>query len=242
MFSRTNYMRVINKFLQEYYPDHPSDVVIKNKFYPSGLTEKNVYEHYLQVKDKMLDWIGDRYCAFLLRLDEKTTVMRRNIHGSFIKLNHQNFDDIITGRTNVVYVMHPMHTSYFIIDIDPGPGLGQKESLHAAKLLVNELKPKRHEIILPSVTGAHLIGYLNSMQNLDKLRIHLINTLEKVVNNLNTQSKIQYVLHKKGRKPNTINFDMTSMFENSLHICKYSLTKEFLICNDDKTGLKRVKV
>ena len=32
------------------------------------------------------------------------------------------------------------------------------------------------------------------------------------------------------------------MNENSLHIAKYSLTKEFLICSDIKEGIKKIRI
>lgn len=238
-------MKVINSFLTEFYPSHPVDIVIKNEFYPKGLTELQVYNHYLSVKNKLLNWIKDRNVAFLIRVEKDQTVLIRNQKGKPIYLTNSNFENLITGRTNVIYVTHPELTNYWVVDIDIGPNLSiqhAKSTLHVLEheFRKNSLETKSLEAIFSSPKGIHLIGYLNHQINIDLLRHSLVKELQLISERLNQKSKIQFTVNVKGRENNKINFDLSSMYPNSLHISKYSLTKEFLICDDVKNGLRRV--
>ena len=234
-------MKIINQFLMEYAPDHPDDIVVRNKYYPKGLKSKQIYNYYISQKQKILKWINNRNVAFLIKIDDNTTVIKRNINGKPIQLNTDNFDDLITGRTNVIYVVHPSNTSYYIIDIDPGSNLTRKESLLALKILLLKLKPKKYEVLNSGSVGIHLICHLPNKHNLDTLRNDIKEQLISICDDINKKSKIQFLVDSKGRKPNTINFDLSSMQQNSLHIAKYSLTKEFLICSDSNNGLKKIR-
>ena len=160
-------MRVINKFLNEYYPSHPMDTVIRNKYYPKGLTEKQIYDYYLSVKEKLLGPDGVKNVAFLLRLKQDKTVLIRNQKRKPIYLTSKNYEDIITGRTNVVYIVHPLETNYEIIDIDPGLNLNRKHSLLTLQILLHVLKPFKYEAISTSETGIHLIIYYNKEYNIN---------------------------------------------------------------------------
>jgi len=235
-------MKTINKFLLEYAPDHPEDIVIINKFYPHGLREIDVYNYYLLRKNELIKWINGRMIAFLIRIDKNKTVLIRNQKGKPIYLTEKNFEDLINGRMNVIYVTHPELTNYFIIDIDVGPNLGMKQCKLALEILLHsKLNLKRYEAINSSDRGIHLIGYVSIPNNIDLLRKELELELKKITDKLNTKSNIKFLVNTKGRHPNTINFDLSSMYPNSLHIAKYSLTKEFLICNDISKGIKKVK-
>jgi len=234
-------MKAINNYLQESFPNNPFDVVAKNKFYPQGIREIDIYNYYMSNKSKILKWIGNRDVAFRIRINDRSTVIKRKMNGRPIKLNDMNFKDIINGRTNVIYVEQPNPTDYFVIDIDPGANLGMKHSEATARFLLKEFNNK-FELLTTSTTGLHYIGYVNKKQDIDKLRSKIEALLGSKIKTLNgLPGSITYTVNVKGRKPNTINFDLSTMYKRSLHIAKHSLTKEFLICGDPKTGLKRVK-
>ena len=242
-------MKIINKFLTEFYPSHPEDTVIKNKFYPTGLREVQIYNYYLSVKNALLEWINDHRVAFLLRLDESRTVLIRNQRGKPIHLTKSNFEDLITGRTNCIYVTQDELTDHWVIDIDVGSNLGMTQCKKVHDILLHKLDMKNidslgiknYESILTSPKGIHIIGYLNHASNIDLLRDSLKIELQRICNEVNPKSKIKFTTDVKGRPANTINFDLSSMHPNSLHIAKYSLTKEGLICGDVKEGLKKVQ-
>lgn len=242
-------MKIINQFLQEFSPKNPDDIVIKNKFYPNGLSERSIYNYYMSRKRELLEWIGDRNVSFLLRLSENQTVIIRNQKGKPILLTSDNFEKLITGRTNVVYVSHPKITDYWIIDIDLGPNLKMFHAKKTLEILLHELRlvdiadttTKKFEAITSSPQGIHLIGYLNVSKDIDLLRNSLKIELERIVTKLNVKSKIEFTVNVKGKFPNKINLDLSSMHPGSLHIAKHSLTKEFLVCGDvTKSGLKKI--
>jgi hypothetical protein len=232
-------MNAIKKFLSESYPNNPFDVVIKNKHYPQGIREIDIYGYWMDHRMKILNWVGDRNVAFRIRIDEKSTVIRRKLNGRPIKLTKTNFKEIMTGRTNVIYVEHPSMTDYFVIDIDAGQNLGMKHVAKTANFLLKEFGNK-YELLTSSTRSLHYIGYVNKKQNINQLREKLFSLLEQKVEVLNgLPGNINYTVNVKGRKTNTINFDLSTMYDKSLHIARYSLTKEFLSCDIPKLGLRK---
>ena len=192
-------MKSINKFLYEFYPSHPDDIVIKNDYYPRGIKEVNIYNYYLSIKDKLINWIDGKRVAFLLRLSPKQTVLIRNQKGKPIHLTSHNFEDIITGRTNVIYVTEDGLVNNWVIDIDAGENINIIHVQKVLDILQHELIPnnidslgiKKTEAILTSPQGIHLIGYLNHATNIDILRNQLSNELQRVSNLINPKSKIK---------------------------------------------------
>ena len=234
-------MKAITNFLHESAPTNPFDVVVKNKFYPSGLREIDIYKYYMKNQSNILKWIENRRVAFRIQVDRKSSIIRRKVKGSPIKLTAKNFPTLINGRTNIIYVENSTSTNYFVIDIDLGPNLNMKHAIATSKFLLQEFGGK-YEILTSSPLGVHYIGYVNRRQNINRLREKIRILLESKIDTLNSLSNnIEYQVNIKGRKPNTINFDLSTMYERSLHIAKFSLTKEFLICNNPENGLKRIK-
>lgn len=220
-------MSVIHNFLiQEFFPEHPGNIVIRNKYYPRGLTELQIYKYYMKVKPKLLKWVGRRKIMFFLRIDEDQIIVKRKHKGKNIVLTSSNYPKLITGRTNKIHVEHPTMTNYFVVDIDAGEGTKVKDVLKAANSIpdyLEELEVKQWEQLFSSPLGIQVIGYLDRKTNINKIR-------KSVMNLLNKQNK--YLVNEKGRHPNTINLDMTPNYKRGLHIARYSLTKEGLICDD----------
>ena len=173
-------MKTINKFLFEFSPSHPLEIVIKNKYYPRGLTELQIYNYYLSVKNKILEWIGDRRISFLLRLNPNKTILIRNQKGKPIYLNNGNYDDLITGRTNVIYVTQDALTDEFVIDIDIGTNLNMNHAKKALEILLHSnLNLKKSEAINSSDRGIHLISHVSIPENIEILKKELEITLIK---------------------------------------------------------------
>lgn len=227
----------IQKIIQEFYPNHPEDIIIRNEFYPSGLREIDIYNYYMSVEKQILNWIDARNVAFLLKIDN-SNILKRKINNTSIKLTNNNYQDLITGRTNIIYVEQKKHTNYYIIDIDCGENLNIKHAKIALDFLIDNLNISKFEALYSSSRGIHLI-VPTQFSDINTIRKNLeieLNTIIKY-----NKSKIKYLVNQKGRLGNTINFDLSPMHNRGLHIAKYSLTKEFLICNDVKQGLRRIK-
>lgn len=218
-------MDTINNFLKEFSPPHPEETVIKNWLYPKGLSEQDIWNYYQKNKKNILNWIGDRPVAFFLKIND-ILVLKRNIKGTPIKLNQDNYDEIITGRTLQIFVEHPDPSNYFVVDIDAGEIHSKKDIQEAAKTVIELLKPLKiysKEILFTSLKGLHVIGYLSKKESLDNIRDSIQNLLLK---------QDMYLVNKKGQRHKEINLDLTPNYKRSIHLCRFSLTKEGLICDN----------
>lgn len=234
-------MKAINRYIQELAPTNPFDIVVQNKFYPQGLRSIDVYEYYMRNQIKILKWINSRKIVLRISINPDTNIIRRNINGSPIILNSKNFSTILTGQTNMIYIEHPLMINYFIININIGPNTNSKNAIAGLDFLMKEYGGKS-EILTLSATKLCYIGYVNKPQNINRLREKIRLLLETKIEPLNTLSRnIKFHINIKKPKANAINFDLSSMYHKSFHPVRFSLTKEFLICDIPEKGLKRIK-
>jgi len=228
-------MDIIKEYIsQKFIPPHPEQAVIRNWLYPHGLTEKDIWDYYQKNKKNLLDWIGDRTVAFFLKIND-ILVVKRNIGEKPIKLTQENFDELITGRTLQVLVERHDPTDYFVVDIDAGESHSRKEIIMASRVVVQLLNPlqvEKWEVLFTSPKGIHVIGYLSKKDSLNNIR----SSVEELLSQQN-----DYLVNVKGRRHIEINLDLTPNYKRSIHICRYSLTKEGLICDDILTSSKAGK-
>ena len=58
-------------------PKNQESVVLKNKFYPSGLKEKQIYDYYLSIKNNLLNWIGkNNPVGFFLMMEDQSIIVK----------------------------------------------------------------------------------------------------------------------------------------------------------------------
>ena len=101
------------------YPKHPDIVVIKNKFYPKGFKEIDVWNYYQSAKGKILKEVAGRDLIFLIILDTgKIIIKRAGKTTRFIRLTSSNYDEMVTGRTMAIYSTMRRSEDIAIIDID----------------------------------------------------------------------------------------------------------------------------
>lgn len=228
-------MNIIQRFLLEMAPTNPDQVVIKNEFYPFGLTESDIYSYYMSEKGRILKEAAGRPIAFFLRIDNQI-VVKRNHDGKQIVLTDKNYDDLITGRTNGIYVEHVSPTNYFVIDVDAATGVSYREVIKASDLamqLLSDIGVKDWQRLFTSPRGLHLIGVLPKKYKMDLLRTKLIQLLSK---------QKEFLVNVKGRVPKTINYDLSPNYNRSIHMLRYSLTKEGLICDDISSPRSGTKI
>ena len=61
-------------------------IIIKNEFYPSGLTEYTIYNYYMKNKNIILNEINNREIMIFFASDmNKFIVRRKDIDGSFCR-------------------------------------------------------------------------------------------------------------------------------------------------------------
>lgn len=100
-------------------PRDPSVVILKNSFYPTGLTEGDVWNYYQKYKGVILNQVRNRELMFVIMTDlNKPVIRRRTKDSKYIRLNNSNYDTVMTGRTLVVYSTMRAYEDIAIIDFD----------------------------------------------------------------------------------------------------------------------------
>lgn len=108
------------------YPEHPETIVLKNKFYPKGLKEIDIWNYYQKVKRPLLEQIRNRDLMFFIMVDVNKPVIRRKVPGGYIRMTPNNYDEVITGRTISIHSAMGRSESFGIIDVDVHPSDGFK--------------------------------------------------------------------------------------------------------------------
>lgn len=100
-------------------PKHPDTIIVKNKYYPNGLLELDVWNYYLKVKWKLIKELDNRTIFFNIATDlNQSVIRRRSKENKLFYINSKNFEEIITGRTLVIHSQMNHHEKIGIIDID----------------------------------------------------------------------------------------------------------------------------
>lgn len=109
------------------YPENPKTIIIKNKYYPKGLKEVDVWNYYQKVKNEILRETINRDLLFFIMTDvNKPIVRRKMVSGKYIQLTPKNYDNIITGRSISIHSAMKNIETFGIIDIDVDPRDGFK--------------------------------------------------------------------------------------------------------------------
>ena len=107
------------------YPQNPDTIVIKNKFYPRGLTELDIWNYYQGVRNPILKSVYNRDIMLGIMVDvNKPIIRRRGKQEQFIRLTAKNYSEVITGRTVTLYSTMGSYENFGIIDIDIDPNDG----------------------------------------------------------------------------------------------------------------------
>ena len=106
------------------YPENPNTIVLKNKFYPRGLREIDVWNHYQKFKGPILDQTRNKDLMFYIFVDVNKPIIKRKAGSGYIRLTPQNYDNIITGRTVSIHSAMSSYQTFGIVDIDVHPSDG----------------------------------------------------------------------------------------------------------------------
>lgn len=101
------------------YPEHPDTIIIRNRFYPKGLREIDVWEYYQRVKSLLLREVQNRDLMFWVMVDEnKPVIIRKGKTTTYIRLTPSNYDDLVHGRVISIYSAMRRAEDIAVIDID----------------------------------------------------------------------------------------------------------------------------
>jgi len=187
------------------YPIHPDTIVVKNDFYPQGVTEKEIWDYYQTNKSKILQEVDNRDLIFIIMVDfDDPVVLRSGKTSRFIRLKPENYDTLITGRTISIYSTMKAVEDFGIIDIDCG-------DFEKAKKTASDVYKYVLNVMVGMVSGA-TIRYTGKTsfhiicQFKKKMQIDTIRTILKKYLSMGKLSE-KYTI--AGRKiPGTPNLDL----------------------------------
>jgi hypothetical protein len=213
------------------YPANPDTIVIKNKYYPSGLKEIDIWNYYQLVKTEILNETRNKNLMVAIMTDVNKPILRRKFdQGSYIRLTPDNYDKIITGRSVVLYSeMGPYEQSGIIdIDIDPTDGFAwAKKTTADVYDFVMDRMPivKTASIRFTGKTSFHIICNFNQKMKVDTMRFMLQKFLRS------SDLARVYTIEAK-RRPGVPNLDLSPNKIKGAYITLHSLSILGLKCMD----------
>jgi hypothetical protein len=209
------------------YPKNPNEIVLKNKFYPNGLTEKNIYEYYIKNKPKILNQVKDRDLMFIIFPELNKPIMKKKHKGKYLKLTPKNYEELITGRTVSIHSTMNMYEDICIIDID-------SDNWNQAKIATDDVYNalisipfiNTVEIRYTGKSSFHLYCTLPKKIKVDNIRGLMENYLIK-----NKKIRKNYTIQKK-RERGIPNIDLYRNVKGANFITLHSLSFIGLKCMD----------
>ena len=159
--------------------EHPNVVVIKNIYYPKGLTQQNIYDYYQSAKLKILKETDTREMLFFINIAvNKPIIKRYAAHKQFLKITKSNYNTIITGRTVALISTMKQRERFGIIDIDYHDFNKIKEVTCEVYDYLITKNFKNIKIRYTGKTGFHIICDFGRYYSIDNIRIMLKEILE----------------------------------------------------------------
>lgn len=166
------------------YPQHPDTIILKNKFYPKGLTELMVWDYYQKVKGRLLKEVYNRDLMFFIMVDINKPIVKRKLKEKFIRLTQANYDTIITGRTLSIHSAMGMYETFGIIDIDIDPTDGfawaRKVTADVYEFVMDKMPAVRSaQIRFTGKNSFHIVCDFGRKMKIDSIRFLLQRLLQQ---------------------------------------------------------------
>jgi len=211
-------------------PENPETIILKNRYYPKGLREIDIWNYYQKVKPYILKETKNRDLMFMIMVDVNKPVVRKKLGDKFIRLTPQNYDQMITGRTVAIYSSMASTEEFGIIDIDIGPTEGIRWANKAAFDVYDFVMDRVPIIRSASIrftgkTSYHIICDFQRKMKIDVVRFLLRKFLAE-----SELSKVYTVQAK--RRAGVPNLDLSPNKFRGNYITLHSLSMLGLICMD----------
>jgi len=163
-------------------PTSPETIVILNKYYPNGLKEIDVWNHYQKEKSKVLRECQNRDVMIFVMTDVNKPVVLRKRSGSFIRLTSSNYDTLITGRTVSIHAAMSKYEDFGIVDVDLDPRDGfswaKEVTLRTYDYLMDKVPViKSATIRYTGKKSFHVVCYFARKMKIDSIRFLLRKSL-----------------------------------------------------------------
>lgn len=215
------------------YPKHPNTIIIpKNSFYPNGLREIDIYNHWIEHKSEVLSQLLNRNYMEVRKTTKGFVYLRRGKDFKPLRLTPDNFEDAITGRTVELHGEFKERDYLAYIDIDPHFSSLQKNLLHAKRYALLILKLLKHspfslervEVAFSGNKGFHIFLYHTKQYPIDDLRRGYREFLER-------SFKDDPVATTSVAKADQVRLDTTLIKRRGTFKCVYSLDRRTGLCS-----------
>lgn len=154
------------------YPKNPDTIVLKNRYYPKGIREIDLWNYYQKNKVRLLKEVVGRDLFVYLAVDNEPIIQRKGTSTRFIRLNPSNYDQLMTGRTLSVHSTMKRNEDIGIIDIDCDDLRRAKVAcLETFEYLMTDIPfLKKATIRFTGKTGFHIFCTLTRKTNIDSVR------------------------------------------------------------------------
>jgi len=220
------------------FPEDPKSIIIKNSFYPKGLTEENIYTYYQSVKSDILKQVINRKVFFFLFIDTNDYIVRRKGAGQIpYQLTMDNYDKTITGRTVSIVSTMNNKENFGIIDIDSKDFEKAKETTCLVYDFILNNYDNVLDIRFTGKSSFHIIVHYKSNLNINDIRLNL----RKMILNSKLTETNNITLNYK-RTPIAPNIDLSPNKLNGGFITLYSLSQIGLKCsNISRSDIMKIK-
>ncbi len=208
-------------------PTNPKTILLKNQFYPSGLTEGEVWNYYQKNKFLILKEVFRRDLMFAIFVDENKHVLKRaGKNTKFIRLTSSNYDSVLHPRVVTIYSTMRRKENIGIIDIDTDDFNQGKQAAFEVYNYVNEKINfvKNIEIRFTGKSSFHIFCHLTADIRIDEIR----NLFNQYLH-LNEEFRKKYTISYK-RTKGIVNLDLSPNKYRGAFITKHSLSLVGLKC------------
>lgn len=155
-------------------PKNPETIILKNRFYPDGLTELDIWNHYQKYKISILEQSKNRDIMTFFKVDDKVLVKRKGKTTNFIRLNNSNYDNILSGRTLSLHTTMKRYENICIVDVDTNDfELGRKATVDCYDVLNRFPIFLNKQIRYTGKTSFHIVCELSKKISIDSIRFLL---------------------------------------------------------------------
>ena len=207
------------------YPEHPENILVKNKYYPNGLKEKDTWEYYQKVKELILKEVWNVDLMFFIATDiNKTIVKRKGKETKFIRLTRSNYDDEVHGRVLSIHKTMRRYEDFCIVDIDTDDfEMGKRATVDTYNVLKDFEPIKDLRIRFTGKTSFHIYCNLHNKTDVNISRVALRAFL------MNSDLRYNYSISET-RKSSKVNIDLSPNKYRGGFIALHSLSVLGLKC------------
>lgn len=210
-------------------PKNPDTIVIRNAYYPQGLTERQIYDYYQKHKDIILKEVYRKSVLLFIFFRENEHIVRRFLKNKPIRLTPKNYSTVISGRTVSISVETGTKLTRYIVDIDATkttPNANKIKAVSDVLEIMEKFPGVKSTQVFMTGTGYHIYGNLKSPLN-------YITGLKMVRNSLKASLSGRYGIGERRTNTNKfITLDLSPMYSRGSHVVPYALNRNGTICQD----------